>query len=311
MSGLLPASLRLVTGKLKDLASDIVTVRTGTVVSDFAPMSQTLVTLDNDPESAQVQAQALGGPLPAGARVQMIAFPPRGLVILGVMIGVSGYGSTIQVFTANGSFADPGSEYATLIIETWAGGGGGGSAAASTAGNCSMGGGGGGGGYARAVVATSGLTFPLQVNHGAGGTADVAGSNASVVDNNGAGAVLCRALGGGAGAALANGATLWQNATGGAGGSADVGDLLAVGGPGLRKSRATITAAVHGGEGGQGAMGGGGAGATVTTGGSGNPPGGGGGGAFATNGAGANSGGSGGAGRIAITALPHGVQYLG
>lgn len=77
--------LKPVTGKLKELASDIVTVRTGTVVSDFASMTQTVVVLDNDPDSAQVQALCLWKPLPAQTRVQMLAYPPRGLVIYGPM----------------------------------------------------------------------------------------------------------------------------------------------------------------------------------------------------------------------------------
>lgn len=79
------SSLRVITNKIKTVASDIVTVRTGTVVSNYAAMSSTVVTLDNDPDQTQVQALALGGPLPSGTRVMMIAYPPRGLAIVGTM----------------------------------------------------------------------------------------------------------------------------------------------------------------------------------------------------------------------------------
>jgi hypothetical protein len=77
--------LKPVTGRLKELASDIVTVRTGTVISDNAAMTQTVVTLDNDPDSAQVQALCLNGPLPEQTRVMLLAYPPRGLVVVGTL----------------------------------------------------------------------------------------------------------------------------------------------------------------------------------------------------------------------------------
>jgi hypothetical protein len=79
------SGLRAVAGALKSVASEIITVRTGTVVSDYAPMSQTNVILDNDPDGATVQAMALNQPLAMNTRVSMLAYPPRGLVIVGTM----------------------------------------------------------------------------------------------------------------------------------------------------------------------------------------------------------------------------------
>lgn len=81
MSGM----LRAVTGKLKDIASDIITIRTGTVASDYAPMTSTQVTLDNDPDGVLVQALCLNQPLAVNTRVMMVAYPPRGLAIVGTM----------------------------------------------------------------------------------------------------------------------------------------------------------------------------------------------------------------------------------
>lgn len=119
MSGLLPSGLRLVAGKLKDLASDIVTVRTGTVVSDYAPATQTLVTLDNDPEQASVQAIATNGSMPSGTRVWMIAYPPRGLAVVGAFSGLSVFELETQIAALQAASADTG-WIAPTLTNTWA-----------------------------------------------------------------------------------------------------------------------------------------------------------------------------------------------
>lgn len=110
------SGLRVITNKIKTVASDIVTVRTGTVASNYAAMSATIVTLDNDPDQTQVQALALGGPLPSGTRVMMIAYPPRGLAIIGTLTSPpwTGYtptwtqGATITNTIAEADYAQDG-----------------------------------------------------------------------------------------------------------------------------------------------------------------------------------------------------------
>ncbi len=71
--------------KLKQVSDRIVTVRTGTVVSTGAPLDQTLVALDNDPSATPVEARALNFPLTKGMRVACLAYPPRGLIVLGAL----------------------------------------------------------------------------------------------------------------------------------------------------------------------------------------------------------------------------------
>lgn len=148
------------------------------------------------------------------------------------------------------------------------GGPSGGSAAGNGAGASSAGGGAAGGAYAERTVAVAGLTFPLQINVAVGGPGtfadgSVAGTQASVVDNAGAGAVLCTpgvpsptsvghggATGttpGGAGASGFN-----QNTT------LSVADVVIVGDAGQNGIRLSATATL-GGAGGGSALGGGGA----------------------------------------------------
>lgn len=306
-----------VTGKLKEIASDIITVRTGTVISDNAVLTQTIVTLDNDPDSTQVQSLSLTGPLPAQTRVMMLAYPPRGLVIIGSMSDplpplVSG--AAEFVFTGNGSFtAAQALPFRSLIIECWAGGGGGGGAAAASA-SSGGGAGGAGGGYARTVLDVDTAVLPLAVTTGGGGNGGAAGNNAgsaggtsTVIGNNGAGITHASASGGGGGGGSATGTTPQLIATSAAPGVGTVGDFLA-GGQGTQNGFRIAAANAVASTGGSGALGGGGGQSAfgTTAGNVGSIPGGGGAGACSQSAttAAAQAGGNGGAGRVVITGIP-------
>lgn len=63
-------------------------IRTGTVVTNYAIPTETLVTLDNDPASTPVRAVSMAGvELRSGQRVGLISYPPRGLAIIGLLDG--------------------------------------------------------------------------------------------------------------------------------------------------------------------------------------------------------------------------------
>lgn len=307
--------LKPVTGKLKELASDIVTVRTGTVISDFAAMTSTIVVLDNDPDGAQVQALALSGPLPTQTRVMMLAYPARGLVIVGSMAAVPPMISGAAPFTYYGgtdSFtATQAAPFRSLLFRVGAGGGAGGGAPATTASNSSGGGGGGGGGYAERLIDVSACVFPLAITVGAGGTAASGGTGgngapSTIIDNNGAGTTLLAATAGTGGGTLANGNALGTPSGAGVGGSFSTGAQTGgVGQAGFRSLRFTIIG-VHLGMGGYSPAGGGG-GAEVgasAAGVDGSFPGGGGSGAHQQGGGGALSGGNGSGGLISIIGFP-------
>lgn len=126
MPNVLGTGLSLVAGKIKEVASDIITVRTGTVVSDSSSVTQTMVILDNDPDSATVQTLSLVGPLPADTRVMMLAYPPRGLVVIGTFDGSSVYAlqaeidaAEVQIAALQAATADSGWVGMTLA-GTWA-----------------------------------------------------------------------------------------------------------------------------------------------------------------------------------------------
>lgn len=78
-------SLEQISKRIKEVASRLVSVRTGTVVSDNAAPASTLVRLDGDPSGSPVVGHGLNFPLPVGSRVSCLAHPPRGLLILGVL----------------------------------------------------------------------------------------------------------------------------------------------------------------------------------------------------------------------------------
>lgn len=104
---------------------------------------------------------------------------------------------TASVYTANGTLASSVYPQAKAYLIYGVNGGGGSGGAAATTANSSGSGSGGGGAFGIKIVVNTGLTYPLQVNVGAGGTAGATtptaggkGGQSSVKDNNGAGATL-------------------------------------------------------------------------------------------------------------------------
>ncbi len=73
---------KLLGQKLRDLGVLIPKIMSATVVSDFADPSATFVVLDTAPNTP-APAQSLMGSWGAGTRVKCLAYPPRGLLILG------------------------------------------------------------------------------------------------------------------------------------------------------------------------------------------------------------------------------------
>lgn len=266
MSGILPSGLRLVAGKLKDLASDIVTVRTGTVVSDYESMSQTLVTLDNDPEQASVQAMALNGALPSGARVLLIAYPPRGLVIVGTMAQVAAPSESWQTLTGGPTSIPLPSitTYRYIEMEAIGGGGGGGGAQATAGGQSSLGSGGAAGTWVTSILRVEDLTWPLSAFGGAGG-AGVSGAagnsgTASWVQHSPGGIPtdLLRGPGGAGGTTITAVAGLSAGALGASGVTVGfVGQRLAFGGDGETVTKMILAGPNTGGHGGASYFGGG------------------------------------------------------
>ncbi len=68
--------------RLTALAASVPRVVSATVVSDLAAPGGTVVELDTGP-GAPRPAQSLGVAYAAGTRVLALAYPPRGLLILG------------------------------------------------------------------------------------------------------------------------------------------------------------------------------------------------------------------------------------
>lgn len=245
MSGILPSGLRLVAGKLKDLASDIVTIRTGTVVTDYAPMSATLVTLDNDPESATVQALALNGPLPSGARVAMIAYPPRGLLVIGTMVDTGVLPSGLIVITTTRAFNMTevlGAKQ--LKVTTIGGGGAGGGTVATAGGSSAFGSGGSSGGLAIAMLDVGALAASFTATVGAGGTGVNGGNGNSGVTTSFS--TYCAATGGGGGQASGSGTAASVSAISSGPGTGTIGDILLPGNFGLVGLRLAATAGMAG-----------------------------------------------------------------
>lgn len=74
---------------LQTQASTTINVRTGVARSDADRVTGVIsVALDNDPAATAVSAVSVAGLVKAGARVLMLAYPPRGLVVIGQIGGV-------------------------------------------------------------------------------------------------------------------------------------------------------------------------------------------------------------------------------
>lgn len=82
-------ALTQIAGAIRDVAAATINVRTGTALSDADRATGVIsVSLDNDPSGTPVSAVSVAGLIKAGARVLMLAYPPRGLVVIGQIGGV-------------------------------------------------------------------------------------------------------------------------------------------------------------------------------------------------------------------------------
>lgn len=210
---------------------------------------------------------------------------------LGFLFNVQLLAQTSTTYNSTGTWQAPSSCVTTITVECWGGGGAGGGETANT----SLGGGGGAGGaYAKSIFTVSpGVSYNVTVGAGGNGTTGAGPSGSSSY--------------------FSTGATTLVLATGGAGGAAPNGGIVAGGtGSSVGCVGMTVTAgasgangnATTGGAGGAaGGAGGSGGVAMGSGGGNGNPgtaPGGGGGGAFVNNNNNRN-GGDGGTGRVIVT----------
>lgn len=222
--------LREVGQIIQNLGVQIVNIHSGVVVSDNAAPGSTFVALDTSPQD-QIPARSICGRLEAGARVVMLAYPPRGLIILGRVDEPDSSLLSPLVYSVSGSFtADDVKGAAALRVRVQAAGGGGAGAPATGVGQNSAGGHGSGGGYAESIIPVSSLTFPVAVTVGAAGAAGAAGgaggnaaasSFGALVAANGGNAGAPGGPAGFAGAALVNPVL---------GGSATAGQILSRGG---------------------------------------------------------------------------------
>lgn len=192
--------VQLIGKKLKELADKIVTVRTGTIVSNYAALDQTTVVLDNDPSGLPVACQGLNHPMAAGTRVSLLAFPPRGLIVQGAMTDLDASQDTDIYgwsYGTNGVWTKP-DRLLYAIFEMVGGGGGGGNATATGAGQASCGGGGGAGGYGRFLVMADDIPDSLNVVVAAASAAASTGNTSQLVNTDTL-AVFLQCTGGGAG----------------------------------------------------------------------------------------------------------------
>lgn len=196
------------------------------------------------------------------------------------------------VFTANGTITAAQASGAKAIRIWGCNGGGGSGGVATTVGSQSAHSGpGAGGATAWRTISTTGLTYPLQVNVGAGGAAGAAGNNgggvggqSSVIDNNGAGSTLWTPgaqNGNQAGAGGPASGTVGDASTPGYQGftSGAVADVVAQGQPGNVPTRVAASVCTRQ-FGGGSALGAGGVPGNGTSGGTGGVYGGGGGGSY-------------------------------
>lgn len=296
--------LREVGSLITNLGAQIVQVHSGTVISNNVAPSATIVALDTSPQD-YIPARSICGRLPAGARVVLLAYPPRGLIVMGRMDEFDAsvfsplvYGPGVSAFTSNdvkGALA--------LRVRVWGPGGAGSGAVATAAGQSSGGGGGGSGGYSESVLAVSALTFPVPLTIGTGGVPVLGAAGGNGSSNSSFGTYVTAGPGGGGGVSFA-GVTVQPEGGGGNFGAAGVGQFATNGQYGEYGFRLAATVFISGS--GAGAPMGGPGGAKTTSGNNGvagSVPGGG--GSAGDNGpsSAAKTGGAGGAGRIIVERL--------
>lgn len=173
-----PGSGNAAIGKrLQQIAGSVLKIEYATCQSDFVAANRTAVVLDSDPTQHPVQATSVVGPIGLNTRVVCLVYPPRGLLIIGVLsLPVPG----LITFTASGSFTEA-QLAGARALEVWAcgGGGAGGGAVATGVGESSGGAGGSSAGTGYDILTPSSLTFPVTVTVGAGGTAVAGGTGGS------------------------------------------------------------------------------------------------------------------------------------
>lgn len=156
---------------IKGVAEQIVGVQTATVSSSYALGAQTRVRLDSDPSRTSLPAPSISGRYQSGARVYVLTYPPRGLLVIGsVDSGRPGFTSTFTTPGAN-TWTRPSSPVAWAIVEVLSGGAAGGGVPVTIATTNAAGGGGQGGHYSRSVLPGSALPASGTINVGAGGIA--------------------------------------------------------------------------------------------------------------------------------------------
>jgi hypothetical protein len=221
------------------------------------------------------------------------------LVLPGLVSGAPSPCVSGTPFNTSGSCEVP-PGVTSIMVQAWGGGGAGGGTGRANTNQARGGGGGGGGGFAQsAIVVTPGDTLTVTV--GAGGAGFIAGYGGdggdSTIDGYAAQLLAKGGFGGG------RNVPSDQSPTGGAGGSANIGDLTADGANGGDGATGVDISSGAGGKGGD--SGGGAGGAAVTDGTSdgnaGDAPGGGGSGSRTYQNEGTRTGGAGAAGRVVMT----------
>lgn len=282
---------------IRGVASRLITVSSAVVKSNYADPGQTLVGLDTAPETA-VSARSVRGSLPEGTRVVVLLYPPRGILVFGVVGQRTDNSPTMTVYTAASTAYTKPSNLVAVRVRVVGGGGAGGGAAVTIAGQASMGAGGQGGHYAESFLLASAVpdTGTITVAQAATGAAGGTGANGGASDYLG----LVKATGGNAGSTQAAGvgpATRQAGATGNIAGS--IGQIITVGGDGEAGLQIAATIAA-GGNGGSSALGGGGRGGAPGNGVAGWNYGGGGGGSANQASEAARAGGDGGPGIVIV-----------